>query len=131
MLDMARGDPRSRIPGQKRCSAWLALNTIFSVALSIPRKKPAAHLVLAAILPVLVAAAWAGVLHFKYGAFTTGTQFKFNYLQWTPAVYGNTPDKTYAVLKDTKPSIDENNVNDPMPPGSWLWRYRSEEHTSE
>jgi Dolichyl-phosphate-mannose-protein mannosyltransferase len=103
---------------------WLALNTIFSVALSTPRKKPAAHLVLAAILPVLVAAAWAGVLHFKYGAFTTGTQFKFNYLQWTPAVYGNTPDKTYAVLKDTKPSIDENNVNDPMPPGSWLWRYR-------
>src|ERR1022692_438028 len=103
---------------------WLALNTIFSVALSIPRKKPAAHLVLAAILPVLVAAAWAGVLHFKYGAFTTGTQFKFNYLQWTPAVYGNTPDKTYAVLKDTKPSIDENNVNDPMPLGSWMWRYR-------
>jgi hypothetical protein len=51
-------------------------------------------------------------------------KFKFNYLQWTPAVYGNTPDKTYAVLKDTKPSIDENNVNDPMPPGSWMWRYR-------
>jgi hypothetical protein len=103
---------------------WLALNTIFSVALSTPRKKPAAHLVLAAILPVLVAAAWAGVLHFKYGAFTTGTQFKFNYLQWTPAVYGNTPDRTYAVLKDTRPSIDEDNVSDPMPPGSWIWRYR-------
>ena len=54
---------------------WLALNTIFSVALSTPRKKPAAHLVLAAILPVLVAA-WAGVLHFKYGALTTGTKIQ-------------------------------------------------------
>ena len=38
--------------------------------------------------------------------------------------YNNRPDKTYAVLKDTKPFIDEDNVGDPMPPGSWPWRYR-------
>jgi hypothetical protein len=83
-----------------------------------------ANLVLAAILPVLVAAAWAGLLHLKYGAFTTGTQFKFNFLQWTPHLPAKQPDTIYAVLKDTKPSIDENNVSDPMPPGSWMWRYR-------
>jgi dolichyl-phosphate-mannose-protein mannosyltransferase len=103
---------------------WLALNTIFSVVLSRPRKQQASRLALAAILPLLVASAWAGVLHFKYGAFTTGTQFKFNFLQWTPHLSDNQPDRTYAVLKNTKPFIDENNVNDPMPPGSWMWRYQ-------
>jgi len=103
---------------------WLALSTIFSVALFKPRKQMAMRLALAAILPLLVASTWAGVLHFKYGAFTTGTQFKFNFLQWTGHVSSNQPYRTYAVLKDTRPFIDENNVSDPMPPGSWLWRYR-------
>ena len=98
---------------------WLALATMVSALLSKPRKRWAARLVLAGILPLLAAAAWAGVLHSKYGEFTTGTQFKFNFLQWTPHDW---PNGTYAVLTDTKPFIDEYNVNDPMPPGSWLWK---------
>ncbi len=103
---------------------WLALTTLVSVLFSRPRKRWAVRLALAGIVPLLVAAAWAGVLHSKYGTFTTGTQFKFNFLQWTPNVYKQPPDPTYAVLRDTKPFIDEDNVGDPMPPGSWLWRYR-------
>ncbi len=103
---------------------WLALSTIFSVLLSRPRKQQAARLALAGILPLLVATAWAGVLHYKYGAFTTGTQFKFNFLQWTPHASSHQLDRTYAVLRNTKPFIDGYNVNDPMPPGSWMWRYR-------
>jgi hypothetical protein len=103
---------------------WLALTTIFSILLSRPRKQPAARLALAAILPLLVATAWAGVLHFKYGVFTTGTQFRVNFLQWTAHAYDNQPNETYAVLKDTKPFMDEYGVGDPMPPGSWPWCYR-------
>jgi hypothetical protein len=103
---------------------WLALTTIFSILLSRPRKQQAARLVLAGVLPLLVATAWAGILHSKYGAFTTGTQFKVNFLQWTAHAYDKQPDKTYAVLKNKKPFIDEYNVNDPMPPGSWPWQYR-------
>ena len=103
---------------------WLALTTIVSILLSNPRKQQAARLVLAGILPLLVAMAWTGVLHSKYGVFTTGTQFKFNFLQWTPQAYSIHPDATYALLKNTKPFIDEDNVNDPMPPGSELWHSR-------
>src|ERR1700678_2035837 len=51
---------------------WLALSTIVSVLMSRPRRQNLARLALAGILPLLVAAAWAGVLHSKYGAFTTG-----------------------------------------------------------
>jgi len=102
---------------------WLALNTLFSVVLSPRRKQEVAHLALAGILPLLVASAWAGVLHFKYGAFTTGTQFKFNFLQWSPHLSGTQGERPYAVLKDTRLFIDEKNVSDPMPPGSWAWRY--------
>jgi hypothetical protein len=103
---------------------WLAVSTVASVLLSRPRKQWAARLALAGILPLLVATAWAGVLHFKYGAFTTGTQFKFNFLQWTPNLYKEPPDPNYAVLKNLKPVVDEDSVGDPMPPGSSLWRYR-------
>jgi hypothetical protein len=103
---------------------WLAVITIFSILLSRPRKQQAVRLALAGILPLLVATAWAGVLHSKYGAFTTGTQFKANFLQWTAHAYSNQPGRTYAVLDDTKPFIDEDSVYDPMPPGSWPWHYR-------
>ncbi|MGO9863146.1 MAG: ArnT family glycosyltransferase [Terriglobales bacterium] len=103
---------------------WLALTTLVSVLHSRPRQQWAARLALAGILPLLVAATWAGVLHSKYGAFTTGTQFKFNFLQWTPHAYKQPPDPTYAVLKDMRPFVDEDNVGDPMPPGSALWSYR-------
>src|ERR1700691_1671952 len=51
---------------------WLALSTIFSILLSRPHKQQVARLALADHLPLFVAQAWAGVLHLKYGAFTTG-----------------------------------------------------------
>ncbi len=100
---------------------WLALTTIFTILLSKSREQWASRLALAGLLPVLVATGWAGVLHFKYGAFTTGTQFKFNLLTRTLHVYSNGPDGTYAVLNDTKPFFDEDGVYDP---GSWLWKER-------
>jgi hypothetical protein len=103
---------------------WLALCTFAAVVLSTSGKKWAPRLALAGILPLFVAMAWAGTLHSKYGAFTTGTQFKVNFLQWTVDAYSAGPGKTDALLKDTRPFIDENNVNDPMPPGSWPWHYR-------
>lgn len=108
---------------------WLGLTTIFSILFyghrkSTPLKRQAACLVLAAIPPLLVATAWAGVLHLKYDAFTSGTQFKVNFLQWSTHAYDQQPDRTYAVLEDTKPFMDEYHVDDPMPPGSWLWHYR-------
>lgn len=103
---------------------WLALTTIFSILLSQPRKRQLASLALAGMLPLLVAAAWAGVLHYKYGTFTTGTQLKFNYLQWTGRARSGESDRAYAVLNDTLPFVDANNVNDPMPRGSWAWHYR-------
>jgi hypothetical protein len=100
---------------------WLALSTFFSILLSRSRKQQAARLALAGILPLLVAMAWAGVLHYKYGVFTTGTQFKFNFVMRTLHSYGNGPDGTYAVLNDTKPFFDEEGVYEP---GSWLFKYR-------
>jgi hypothetical protein len=103
---------------------WLALITMLSVLLVRPPKKWAVRLALAGVPALLVAAGWAGLLHYKYGAFTTGTQFKANYLQWIAHKYDNSPNRTYVVLNDTKSSIDEDSVNDPMPRGSWLWLYR-------
>ena len=103
---------------------WLALSTMLSVLLFRPRKQWAVRLALAGVPALLVAAGWAGVLHSKYGVFTTGTQFKVNYLQWIAHKYDNSPNRTYAVLNDTKSSIDEDSVNDPMPRGSWPWLYR-------
>ncbi len=100
---------------------WLGVVTIAAVLLSRSVRQWAPRIALAFILPVIVAAGWAGTLHYKYGTYTTGTQLKFNYLQWSshPDVPG-----PYAFLKDTKPYTDEDNVNDPMPPGNWLWQYR-------
>lgn len=103
---------------------WLALITMVSILLPKPRRKWLTHLALAGILPLLVATGWGAVLHFKYGAFTTGTQFKFNFLQRTQEAHDGRLDKPDSLLADTRPFIDENNVNDPMPPGSRLWQYQ-------
>lgn len=109
---------------------WLALTSFVSVLLLRPRKQAAARLLLAGILPLLVATAWAATLHSKYGTFTTGTQFKVNFLQWTTHAYDEHADRTYAVLEDTRPLIDAYHVNDPMPPGSWSWHYRINPRTA-
>ncbi|HSZ64348.1 MAG TPA: hypothetical protein VK828_21295 [Terriglobales bacterium] len=109
---------------------WLALTTFVSVLLLPPRKRAGVRLLLAGVLPLLVATAWAATLHSKYGAFTTGTQFKVNFLQWNTHAYDEHAAKTFALLEDTKPSIDDYHVNDPMPPGSWPWHYRIEVRTA-
>src|ERR1700690_450307 len=78
---------------------WLAVCTLVALGLTAlgpttleptalgvsakPWKTRLAPLALAALIPALVAASWAAVLHSRYGSFTTGTQFKGNLLQWT------------------------------------------------
>jgi hypothetical protein len=103
---------------------WLAVCTLVALGLSVrPWKTKVAQLALAALIPVVVAAGWATVLHSKYGVFTTGTQFKVNLLQWTLHAYDEHHDTTYALLRDTSKTVDEYGVIDPMPPGSWPWTY--------
>jgi Dolichyl-phosphate-mannose-protein mannosyltransferase len=108
---------------------WLAVCTVVALGLTKlgvsakPWKTRLPLLALAALIPVLVAASWAGVLHSKYGSFTTGTQFKANLLLWTLHAYDQHHDPTYALLRDTSKQVDEYGVIDPMPPGSWPWTY--------
>ena len=111
---------------------WLGLCTLTAVALSAGGwkaggwKKKSLRLVSAAIIPLVIVAAWACVLHSKYGVFTTGTQFKTNLLLWTLRPYH--PDPTYSVMTDTShntlQTVDEYMVDDPMSPHSWPWAYR-------
>jgi Dolichyl-phosphate-mannose-protein mannosyltransferase len=98
---------------------WLALCTLAAVVLAgTPWQARASRLASAALIPVLVAGAWATVLHSKYRIFTTGSQFRTNFLQWTLREYREHRDSTYGLLTDTTETVD-----DPMPPGSWPWNY--------
>jgi 4-amino-4-deoxy-L-arabinose transferase-like glycosyltransferase len=105
---------------------WLALCTI--VAIMLLRhgtwKSRSARLVVAALVPAVFAGSWAVALHSKYGAYTTGSQFKANLLQWTLRAYQEHREPRYALLRDTSKEMDEYAVNDPMPPESWAWSYR-------
>ncbi|MBZ5654421.1 MAG: hypothetical protein LAO56_03980 [Acidobacteriia bacterium] len=104
---------------------WLALCTLVAAILSDgPWKKRVTRVVLAALVPVVVTAGWATVLHSKYGVFTAGTQFKANLLQWTLRAYRERQDTNYLLLTDTTKHVDEFLVDDPMPPHSWPWTYR-------
>jgi hypothetical protein len=103
---------------------WLAVCTLVALGLSgQPWKRRIAQLGVAALIPVMIAVGWAAVLHSKYGVFTTGTQFKANFLQWTLRAYRDRHDTTYALLRDTAKEVDAYVVVDPMPPGSWPWKY--------
>ena len=103
---------------------WLAVCTLVALASAgQPWKRRIAQLGVAALIPVMAAAGWGAVLHSKYGVFTTGTQFKANFLQWTLRAYRDRHDTTYALLRDTSKDVDEYVVDDPMPPGSWPWKY--------
>jgi hypothetical protein len=113
---------------------WLAVCTLVALGLTAlgltavgvsakPWRMRVARLALAALIPVMIAAGWASVLHSKYGVFTTGSQFKVNLLQWTLRAYDEHHDTTYALLRDTSKEVDEYGVIDPMPPGSWPWTY--------
>jgi hypothetical protein len=103
---------------------WLGLCTAVAVLLSNKAgKSMVARLALAALIPSIAAAGWAGVLHSKYGVYTTGSPFKTNFLQWTLDAYSQRRETTYAFLRDTSGDLDEYMANDPMPPGSWAWTY--------
>jgi hypothetical protein len=103
---------------------WLALCTVLAILLSSPPKRWVTRLAFAAMIPLVVVAIWASVLHSKYGVLTTGTQFKANFLQWTVKAYDDPPERKYVMLSDTRAYADSYGVNDPMPPGSWPWRYQ-------
>ena len=103
---------------------WLAVCTVSALAISgKPWKTRVARLSAAAIMPVVIAASWAAVIHSKYGVFTTGSQFKTNLLQSTLHAYKAHHDPGYALLRDTSRDFDQYTVGDPMPPGSWPWSY--------
>lgn len=103
---------------------WLALCTLVGAVLSGDSWRARAERVArAAVVPILVAAAWAAVLHSKYDVFTTGSQLKANFLQWTMRAFQGGPDPTYLVLTNTTQKVDQYLVDDPMPPKSWPWTY--------
>jgi hypothetical protein len=103
---------------------WLGISSVLTVLLSdIPWKARAARISCAALIPLIVATGWATVLHAKYAVFTTGSQFKVNFLQWTLRTSPELPDTTYTLLKNTTRELDGYVVDDPMPPGSWGWTY--------
>ena len=102
---------------------WLAVCTVAALVVSgKPWKTRIAPLAAAALIPAVIAAGWATVLHSKYGVFTTGSQFRLNLLQWTLHVSGTHRDPAYTLLRDTSKDYDEYVVLD-MPPGSWAWSY--------
>lgn len=102
---------------------WLTVVTIAAVLLSGNKRGWSRRLALAAVIPLTAAMFWAGVLHSKYGVFTTGTQFKTNLFQSTLREYRNHRSPAYAVLDDISSNTDAHMVVDPMPPGSWAWSY--------
>jgi hypothetical protein len=103
---------------------WLGMCTLIAVVHLPSRiwKVRAARLASAAAVPLIFAAGWAGVLHSKYGVYTTGSQFKENLLQWTLHLNGR-PSNRYGLLRDVSNEVDEYTVDDPMPPRSWAWNY--------
>jgi hypothetical protein len=103
---------------------WLALCTLSALGLSRKSwRAKSERLGVAALIPLMVAAGWATVLHSKYGVYTTGTQFKTNLLQWTLRAHPEPGKTSYALLEDTSKELDEYTVDDPMPPQSWRWTY--------
>jgi hypothetical protein len=104
---------------------WLALITLAAVIISSGRlRQKTIRLGAAALMPILVAVLWASFLHSKYDVFTTGTQFKTNYLQWTVRAYRDHRSTTYTVLRDITVDTDDHMVDDPMAPGTWPWSYK-------
>ena len=103
---------------------WFAVLSLTAAALGGgSRERRLSRAGLALIFPVLVACSWSAILHTKYGVFTTGTQFKTNYLQWVARAYRDYRPSTYAYLTDITGNTDDHMVDDPMGPGTWPWSY--------
>jgi dolichyl-phosphate-mannose-protein mannosyltransferase len=103
---------------------WLAVVTLTAVLIRPGNGSRVKRLALSAALPLIVATLWGAVLHSKYGVFTTGTQFKTNFLQSTLREYRNHRSPRYAVLADIAEYNDAYMVGDPTPPGTWPWHYK-------
>ncbi|HVO62166.1 MAG TPA: hypothetical protein VMT53_14605 [Terriglobales bacterium] len=105
---------------------WLALATVAAALLSgsSHKRQKLTYVALATVAPLVVVVGWSSVLHSKYGAFTTGSQFKTNIMQWTLHQDLSPHKKGYAVLIDRSESSDVYMVNDPMPPHSPAWNFR-------
>jgi hypothetical protein len=104
---------------------WLSLTTLFAAFWRGRQiKGTGARIALAFAIPFLFAASWAFVLHAKYGTYTTGDQFRTNLLQWTLHEKWPSTDKGFIVLRDESQKTDAYMVEEPIPPGSPLWRYR-------
>jgi hypothetical protein len=98
---------------------WLGLVTFLAIALSFEKhfRRALTCLCLAALLPSLVATAWAGILYSKYRVFTTGTQFRANLIQNTIKDRLHVPHEIeYRVLRDISQFSDQYGVVDPIPP---------------
>lgn len=103
---------------------WLGLCTVVALSFSSKTwKERGIRLSLAALLPLIAATGWATVLHSKYGIYTTGSQFKANFLQWTIRPNRDDRDSPYVLLRDNAKETDEYVVDDPMPPYSWAWSF--------
>jgi dolichyl-phosphate-mannose-protein mannosyltransferase len=114
---------------------WLALASTTAIAISVPGfSQRVKRLALAGALPLVIAAAWVAVLYSKYDVFTTGSQFKVNFIAYNARSFRQTSER-FALLQDTSPEagpgdpsflkMDDAMVNDPMPPHSRSWKYRS------
>ena len=103
---------------------WLAVVTVAAVLVCPGNGSRVKRLALSAVLPLIVATTWGSILYSKYGVFTTGTQFKTNFLQSTVREYRNHRSPRYAVLADIAEYNDAYMVGDPMPPGTWPWQYK-------
>ena len=103
---------------------WLSVCTVMAIFISPGGWKTRTRRLASALaIPCVVAACWGGVLHAKYGVFTTGSQFKMNLLQWTLRGTIPPPASKFQLLRDVSPNISEYGVDDPMPPGAWEWKY--------
>ena len=113
---------------------WLAVATLVTIAISVPKlSQRLKRLVLAGFFPLLISAAWGAALYSKYEVFTTGSQFKFNFIIHNVRNFRQKSAR-FALLTDAAPGagpadpsnlkMDELMVNDPMPPHSRAWQYR-------
>jgi hypothetical protein len=113
---------------------WLALASAAAIAISVPGfSQRLKRLALAGMLPLFISAGWMTVLYSRYDVFTTGSQFKANFIAYNARSFRQ-PSQRFAVLQDTSPEagpgdpsflkMDDAMVNDPMPPHSRAWQYR-------
>jgi Dolichyl-phosphate-mannose-protein mannosyltransferase len=113
---------------------WLVVATLLAATITAGKvSQRIGRLALAMSLPLLTAGLWGAVVHSKYKVFTTGSQFKTNFVSYQ-AQTSNRDSRKFLLLEDTTPDpnsedpsilkMDAMMVNDPMPPHSPSWQRR-------